>query len=154
MPSRTTSRPLIVVADPDVAYAALMTRELRLAGYETLTTAHGAELLEFVEERRPDAVIVEVAIRGTTGYSLVREIRERPENRLMPIVMVSPRAGKLDRDFAFTVGADRYVRKPFPYADIVAHLTQLAPVAAPEPVRARRRRRIYVPIPEPILLGP
>ena len=155
MPSSSTpSRPLIVVADPDVTYAALMTRELRLAGYETLTTAHGAELLEFVEERRPDAVIVEVGIRGTTGYALVREIREQPKNRLMPIAMVSPRAGKLDRDFAFTVGADRYVRKPFPYADIVVPMNELVPVAAPEPVRPRRRRRIYVPIPEPILLRP
>ena len=150
MPSNT--RPLVVVADPDVRYAAMMACELRLAGYDTLAAAGGTETIELVDERRPDALVLEVAVRGMTGYELCRQIRERPQNRLMPIVMVSPRAGKLDRDFAFTVGADRYLKKPFPPADIAMAMTQLVPVAAPEPVRPKRRR-VYVPVPEPILLG-
>jgi DNA-binding response OmpR family regulator len=49
--------------------------------------------------------------------------------------MISARAGKLDRDFAFTVGADDYVKKPFRTADLVARLGLLVP-AGPSPVPA------------------
>src|SRR4051812_14322604 len=114
----STIRPLVLVADPDVEYAALIARQLEWAGYGVITTGNGVEARELIEEKRPDALILEANLRDLTGYSLVRELREQPHNRLMPIVMISARAGKLDRDFAFTVGADEYVKKPFPCATI------------------------------------
>jgi DNA-binding response OmpR family regulator len=54
-------------------------------------------------------------------------MREDDRSRLVPVVMISARAGKLDRDFAFTVGADDYVKKPFRSAELVARLALLAP---------------------------
>jgi DNA-binding response OmpR family regulator len=151
MPVSTPRKPLVVVAEPDVTCAALMARELEWAGYEVITTGDGAEALALVDVYRPDALVVEVAIRGMTGYSLVREIRQAPRNRLMPIVMVSPRAGKLDRDFAFTVGADEYIKKPFAYSTVVARVSQLAPVPTPVPVRPACRPRLRLPLPQPAL---
>jgi DNA-binding response OmpR family regulator len=47
--------------------------------------------------------------------------------------MISARAGKLDRDFAFTVGCDDYVKKPFPSSELVARLALLAPTAETKP---------------------
>ncbi len=84
-------------------------------------------------------------MRTRTGYAVVRELREQPRNRLMPIVMVSARAGKLDRDFAFTVGADDYIRKPMKCAEVVARLALLAPAPAEQVELTRpifRRTRV------------
>lgn len=137
----STVRPLVLVADPDVEYAALIARQLEWAGYGVITTGTDEEARALIEEKRPDALIVEAHLPVHSGYELVRQLREEPHNRLMPIIMISARAGKLDRDFAFTVGADEYVKKPFPCATIVARLALLAPEqpsAAPI-VRARRR---------------
>jgi DNA-binding response OmpR family regulator len=67
--------------------------------------------------------------------------------------MISARAGKLDRDFAFTVGADDYVRKPFLSSDLVGRLAMLLPSpAAPIPVakpiaRPTRRTKPLRPVP-------
>jgi len=130
-----------------------MGRQLEWSGYEVITTGDAADVRELVEACRPDALVIEAALEGTSGYDLVRQLREQPHNRLMPIVMVSARAGKLDHDFAFTVGADAYVKKPFRYSDIVARLAMLAPAPPerePVPV-VRRGVRLSRPALQPVL---
>jgi two-component system, OmpR family, phosphate regulon response regulator PhoB len=140
MPSEVT-RPLVLIADPDPECSALMARQLEWAGYGVLTTGFDAEAIELIEERRPDALIVEATLPERSGYTLVRELRSQPHNRLMPILMVSARAGKLDRDFAFTSGADDYVKKPFRCADIVSRLAYLAPAPGTAVTAGRLVRR-------------
>jgi DNA-binding response OmpR family regulator len=142
MPEMET-RPLVLIADPDAECTALLARQLRWAGFGVLTTGEGAEALELIEERRPDAFVVEAKLSDSTGYDLVRHLREQSHNRLMPILMISARAGKLDRDFAFKVGVDSYVRKPFPYSQIVARLAHLAPAG---PTVTRTRRPLVAPL--------
>jgi DNA-binding response OmpR family regulator len=143
MPTESsTVRPLVLVADPDVEYAALIARQLEWAGYGVITTGTDAEALALIEEKRPDALIVEAKLPTHSGYELVRELRDQPQHRLMPIIMIGHRAGKLDRDFAFTVGADEYVKKPFPCATIVARLALLAPAQPAAAPITRPRRRI------------
>jgi DNA-binding response OmpR family regulator len=150
MPTMDSSsdRPLVLVADPDVEYTALIARQLEWAGYGVITTGNDADARAIIEEKRPDALIVEAMLPTGTGYELIRELRRQPHNRLMPIIMVSHRAGKLDRDFAFTVGADEYVKKPSPCATIVARLALLAPsrpMLAPPVRRPARRVRELTP---------
>ena len=142
----TTVRPLVLVADPDVEYTALIARQLEWAGYGVITTGTDEDARALIEEKRPDALIVEAKLPYRTGYELVRELRSQEETSRMPIIMVSARAGKLDRDFAFTVGADEYVKKPCACATIVARLALLAPARPQlEPlVRRRRPQRTLV----------
>ena len=148
MPTESsTTRPLVLVADPDAEYAALIARQLEWAGYGVITACTSADACAIIEEKRPDALVVEAKLPELTGYALVRELREQPHNRLMPIVMISARAGKLDRDFAFTVGADEYVKKPFPCAAIVARLAQLIPAEPAAVPVARPRKRVASPRP-------
>jgi CheY-like chemotaxis protein len=151
MPDLTTARPRVLVADPDPETSALLARQLQWAGYEVSTAGNGRDALDLVNRVRPAAVVLEVKMDVLTGYEVVRQLRENPRNRLMPVIMISARAGKLDRDFAFTVGADEYVRKPFLCSDLVAKLAMLvpspvgikppAPAPAPSKPVARRERR-------------
>ena len=144
-------RPLIVIADPDVEYTALIARQLEWAGYGVLTTGDGAEALDLIEDKRPEAVVVEATMPNVTGYELVRTMREQPHTRLIPVVMISARAGKLDRDFAFKVGADEYIRKPFRCADIVARLAHLAPAGPMLAPTVRRLPRTPLrPVAQPV----
>ena len=144
MPDMNAHRPRVLVADPDPETAGLLARQLEWAGYDVTTAGNGSDALELTTRLRPDALVTEVKMDGLTGYQVVRQLREDSRNRLMPILMISARAGKLDRDFAFTVGADDYIRKPFRASEMVARLAMLVPSpAAPAPVAqpiAKRRR--------------
>jgi CheY-like chemotaxis protein len=159
MPVNTViSRPQILVADPNVESTAMIARQLVWAGYDVVTAGDGDEAMEAFAEKRVDGAVLEVMMDGMSGYEAVRSLRQQPEHHLTPIVLISARAGKLDRDFAFTVGADDYVKKPFRTSDLVARLALLVPSPdAPlpvtrTPVTARRRRARMQPR-QPVLVG-
>jgi CheY-like chemotaxis protein len=160
MSQANADRPRVLVADPDPEITALLARQLEWSGYDVSTASNGRDALDLVNRLRPAALVLEVKMDLMTGYEVVRTLREDPRNRLMPVVMISARAGKLDRDFAFTVGADEYVRKPFLTSDLVAQLTLLAPsdgskpaqpapepAPAPKPFAPRRTRHSLRPVP-------
>jgi DNA-binding response OmpR family regulator len=44
----------------------------------------------------------------------VRRLKDEHATRDIPIVFLSARAGALDRDYGLRIGADAYIRKPFP----------------------------------------
>ena len=156
-----TARPRVLVADPDPETSALIARQLEWSGYEVSTASNGQDALDLITRLRPAAAVLEVKMELLTGYDVVRQMRENDPTRLVPVVMISARAGKLDRDFAFTVGADEYVKKPFRTADLVAKLAMLVPggdvkvppkprptpVPAPITSRARRPVRRATPVP-------
>jgi CheY-like chemotaxis protein len=121
------ARPRVIVADPDPEASALLSRQLEWAGYEVTTAGNGRDALDLICRLKPAAAVLEVKMDVLTGYEVVRRMRDDDRSRLVPVVMISARAGKLDRDFAFTVGADDYVKKPFRSAELIARLALLAP---------------------------
>ena len=152
MADQTTARPRVLVADPDPETSALLARALEWAGYEVSTASNGKEALELIARLRPAATVLEAKMELMNGYEIVRQVREAGHRR--PILMISARAGKLDRDFAFTVGCDDYVKKPFHSSELVARLSLLVPTAetkpAPKPQPApvvRRAARRPRPVP-------
>ena len=151
-PNVDTARPRVLVADPDPETSALLARQLDWSGYDVTTAANGREALDLIARLRPVAAILEVTMELVNGYEVVRQLREGSHK--LPILMISARAGKLDRDFAFTVGADDYVKKPFHSSELVARLALLMPTretkspAAQKPQPAPRpMRRRPAPVP-------
>ena len=126
-----TARPRVLVADPDPETCALLARALEWAGYEVSTASNGQEALELIGRLRPAATVLEAKMELINGYEVTRQVREAGHRR--PILMISARAGKLDRDFAFTVGCDDYVKKPFHSSEVVARLALLVPTAETKP---------------------
>lgn len=147
-------RPRVLVADPDPETSALLARALEWAGYDVTTSANGREALDLILRLRPAAAVLEVTMDVINGYEVVRQLRE--DGKKLPLLMISARAGKLDRDFAFTVGADDYVKKPFHSSELVARLALLVPTLEPKPatkpkptppLSARPMRRRPTPVP-------
>ena len=137
------------VADPDPETSALLARALEWAGYEVSTAANGQEALELIARLRPTATVLEATMDIVNGYEVTRQVREAGHRK--PIIMISARAGKLDRDFAFTVGCDDYVKKPFHSSELVARLALLAPTAETKPAPKPRPPQ---PAPRPLRRRP
>jgi len=144
-----TARPRVLVADPDPETSALLARALEWAGYEVSTAANGQEALELIARLRPTATVLEATMDIVNGYEVTRQVREAGHRK--PIIMISARAGKLDRDFAFTVGCDDYVKKPFHSSELVARLALLAPTAETKPAPKPRPPQ---PAPRPLRRRP
>ena len=95
------------------------------AGFVVHDATDGHEALRLIKQRQPDAVIVEVATPGVTGYGLCRLLRDRFGEHL-PIVLVSgDRIDSRDRTAGLLLGADDYVVKPFDPNELLARVQRL-----------------------------
>ena len=128
--------PLILVIDDDPSIRQTLTRELALAGYDTIAAADGVEGEALFQERWPDLVITDLAMPGMGGYSVVAAVRRVSRS---PIIVLSVREEEEDKVHALDLGADDYVTKPFSLRELLARVrTQLRRYgagAAPEVLR-------------------
>jgi DNA-binding response OmpR family regulator len=115
-------RACVLVADDDTDILELVTFYLRRAGHSVVIAHDGEEALQLVDERRPDAVILDIMMPRMTGYEVTKIMRENEETSDIPVILLSARAGGADMAHGFHLGADDYVRKPFSPAELGARL--------------------------------
>src|SRR5688572_21473029 len=84
----TATRYVLVVED-EPALRELYRLTLTLAGYSVVAVEDGIDALRRVERRRPDALVLDLALPRVSGRDVERELRSNPETRDIPIVIVS-----------------------------------------------------------------
>lgn len=121
------ARATLLVVEDDAATRTFLADNLSADGYEVLVADSGRHALHLVEHRAPDLAIVDVGLSDGSGLDLLARVRaadglaSRIDSSL-PVVVVSGRAGELDRLRGFARGADDYVTKPFHYAELLARV--------------------------------
>ncbi|KAI9105926.1 hypothetical protein DFS34DRAFT_36292 [Phlyctochytrium arcticum] len=116
----TTPEPYILVCD-DNADMALYLKSL-LSPLRVRIARDGAQALERIREKAPGLILSDVMMPRVDGFELVRQIRADPEHRLLPIILLSARAGEEARVEGLEVGADDYMAKPFGAKELVARV--------------------------------
>ena len=119
----TRADPLILVVDDDASIRQILTRELAIAGYETVAAADGVEGKTLFEERQPDLVITDLAMPRADGMAVLAAVRRVDRT---PVIVLSVRGEEEDKVRALHLGADDYVTKPFSLRELLARVrTQL-----------------------------
>lgn len=103
----------ILVADDDRDTANMLAMVLRDEGNEVQVTLRGDDALEICRLFRPDVVIADINMPGTSGYALARELRER-QGELAPLLIAISGVWTqtTDRLLGKEVGFDHYLLKP------------------------------------------
>jgi signal transduction histidine kinase len=73
----------------------------------------GAEALELMKKSRPDLVLTDVMMPGTSGLDLCRAIKEDPSLRQIPVILLTARGENEAALEGYEAGADDFVAKPF-----------------------------------------
>ena len=133
----------------------------RLLGtrWQVRTVANGAEALEAIHSERPHLVVTDVMMPEVDGFGLIRALRDNPETRDLPVLMLSAKAGDEARMEGLEAGASEYVTKPFAARELIARVeAQLlrARIRAVEEAHARRLASVFeqAPVAIAILRGP
>jgi two-component system, OmpR family, phosphate regulon response regulator PhoB len=139
MGSPSAERRLVLVVDDEPMLRNLLSRLLRMEGYDVIEAEDGQTALDLVEERRPDLVLLDVMLPARDGLDVLGDLRRTSE---VPVILVSALGEEADRVLGLKMGADDYVVKPFSAAELSARiesvLRRAALRAAPQPAATNR----------------
>lgn len=100
----------IFVVEDNEALREAVCSYLRLNDHEIVEFSRIGGVLEAVETRPPDLIVLDVMLPDGDGFLLARRIRKSQE---VPIIFLTAKATESDRITGFELGADDYVVKPF-----------------------------------------
>jgi two-component system, cell cycle response regulator len=137
----------ILVVDDIEANVRLLEAKLTAEYYEVLTAYDGPTALAMAAAEQPDIVLLDVMMPGMDGFQVCRRLKDDPETRHVPVVLVTALDGRADRIAGLEAGADEFLTKPIDDVMLFARvrsLTRLKTVIDELRVREASGRRIGV----------
>lgn len=78
-----------------------------------------------MKEVKPDMAILDIMLPEEDGISVMKKLRENPETKDMPIMMLTAKSTEYDKVLGLDGGADDYVTKPFGTMEFIARVKAL-----------------------------
>ena len=86
---------------------------LKKEGCDVLTAVDGFEALAKIADQRPQIIFVDIMMPRLDGYQTCALIKNNPQFRGTPVIMLSSKDGLFDKARGRVVGAEQYLTKPF-----------------------------------------
>ncbi len=119
-----TRRVLIVEDEPDIVES--LTFLLTRAGFVVKSIADGNTALTELTAWLPEVLILDAMLPGTNGFDILRTLRSDARYATVPILMLTAKGQRRDRDIALSLGADCFMTKPFANAEVIQAVKDLA----------------------------
>ena len=107
----TETHKTVLVVEDDESLRYGLEENLKIEGYEVLSTAIGSKGLDLARSKRPDLILLDIVLPEMTGYQVCKALRDEGNN--VPVIMLTARGEEVDKITGFDMGADDYVTKPF-----------------------------------------
>ena len=103
----------ILLVDDDVRNVFALSSILEMDGMEVIFAENGIESLELLQKNPDiDLVLMDIMMPEMDGYEAIKRIREIPQFENLPIIALTAKAMKEDREKCMEVGASDYIAKP------------------------------------------
>ena len=86
---------------------------LRQAGFEVILAEDGFDALAKISDHQPRVIFVDIMMPRLDGYQTCALIKQNPQLKATPVIMLSSKDGVFDRARGRLAGSDRYLTKPF-----------------------------------------
>jgi putative two-component system response regulator len=117
--------PRVLVVDDNHNTMTLMRDLLSSRGYDVVAVPDAAQAEAEILRRLPDVVLSDVVMPGKSGYELCREVKENPDTRLVPFVLITGLSDREDRVSGIEAGADDFLSKPIFPEELFARVKSL-----------------------------
>ena len=123
-------RTVVLVVDDEPDAVATMQEMLETGGYEVVSAGDGQEAIQKVYDEKPDLIILDVMLPSMTGFQVCKHIKDPMNDKSgdcwrTPVLMVTAQAKGRDVQYAKSVGADGFMKKPFEARDLYRRLERL-----------------------------
>lgn len=112
----------ILVVDDEVKNVKLIEALLTPRGYAVVTASNGEEALQRVWQVQPDLILLDVLMPILNGFDACRQLKDDPETRLIPVVLMTALGDVEDRVKGIEAGADDFLTKPVHRDELLARI--------------------------------
>ncbi len=105
--------PTVMVVDDSLTVRKITGRLLAREGYQVLTAKDGVDALEQMLDVIPDVLLVDIEMPRMDGFDLTRNVRADDKLKGIPIIMITSRTADKHRNYAFEIGVNNYLGKPY-----------------------------------------
>lgn len=99
---------------------------LKKEGCEVLTAVDGFEALAKISDQKPHIIFVDIMMPRLDGYQTCALIKNNPQFRPTPVIMLSSKDGLFDKARGRIVGAEQYLTKPFTRDELLGAIQRYA----------------------------
>ena len=117
-----THKPKILIVDDDPLNVKLTAAKLPGDSYETLRAYNGQEALEKTDKYSPDIILLDIMMPGLDGYAVTRKLKNNPDTRDIPVILITALDGTDDKVKGLEAGADEFLNKPVNTAELTARV--------------------------------
>lgn len=104
--------PVILYIEDNPDNRMLVYRVLRAEGFEIHSVPDGPSGLNFIEDKIPHLILMDINLPEIDGYTLTAQLKRRPELANVPIIALTANVMKGDREKTYAAGCDGYLQKP------------------------------------------
>ncbi len=116
----------ILIVDDQPTIRRLVEISLRSSDRQILEAESGEKALEVAHTQQPDLIIMDLMMPGgMDGFEAVEKLKQNPQTRHTPVLILTAKDQKAERIRAFEVGAGDYLAKPFKLENLVRKVENL-----------------------------
>lgn len=114
---------LIVNDHPEVVE--LVRFSLEGEDYQIVAASDGEEALKKAREENPDLVLLDVIMPKMNGFEVCRNLKQDPQTKEIPVVMLTAMGRQVDKEKGKQVGARDYITKPFTPSALLTKIEEI-----------------------------
>ncbi len=114
--------PRLLVVDDEPSILRLLRQRLESFGCQVITLTGGTDVLKTAREQMPDLIMVDVMMPDLDGFTVCQQLKEDPEVRDIPVVLLTARSEVESRIKGLEIGAHDYIPKPFDATELIARV--------------------------------
>ena len=97
---------------------------LRQAGFDVILAEDGFDALAKISDHHPKVIFVDIMMPRLDGYQTCALVKQNPNLKSTPVIMLSSKDGVFDRARGRLAGSDRYLTKPFTKEGLIAAVNE------------------------------
>lgn len=133
----------ILIIDDSKDIQELLQAVLGLKDLQALSALTAKEGIALAKKQNPDVIILDLMLPDIDGIDVCKTLKDVPETKNIPIIMLTARTTVLDRIKGLEIGANDYLTKPFDTLELIARIK----------VQLRQREALMVQTRIPLKLG-
>ncbi|MCZ6766082.1 MAG: response regulator [bacterium] len=115
----------ILVVDDESYILHILDFSLGAEGFEVVTAPNGEKAVEKARQLQPDLIVLDIMMPVLDGYETCRRLKQQPETKEIPVLLLTAKGREVDKRLGFDVGAVDYIVKPFSPTRLIERIEEI-----------------------------